>query len=149
MKRNRKLLLAIAVVAVCGALVATYDFVARMLRIPLYCPFAGNGCDIVQDSPYAVVLGVPLSFLGIIGFASYVLFSCLATRSGANQRRHVVILAVSGSLQLTCMAYFSYIELTVIRAVCSICVFSAALHLAIAVLIIGAIRRGSAESRAT
>jgi uncharacterized membrane protein len=148
MKRNRKLLLAIAVVAVCGALVATYDFIARLLHVPLFCPFAGNGCDIVQDSPYAVVFGVPLSFLGIIGFASYVLFSCLATRSNENQRQYLFILAAIGAAQLSGMAYFSYIELTVIRAVCSICVFSAVLHVALAVLILLAIRKISAEARA-
>jgi uncharacterized membrane protein len=148
MKRNRKLLLAIAVVAVCGALVATYDFIARLLHVPLFCPFAGNGCDIVQDSPYAVVFGVPLSFWGIIGFASYVLFSCLATRSNTNQRRYLGTLAALAALQLSGMAYFSYIELTVIRAVCSICVFSAALHVALAVLILLAIRKASAEARA-
>jgi uncharacterized membrane protein len=147
MNRNRKVLFAIALVAVCGALVATYDFVARILHIPLFCPFAGKGCDIVQDSPYAVIFGIPLSFLGILGFASYVLFSWLAARSDARRRWYLLALAVLGAIQLIGMAYFSYIELTVIRAVCSICVFSAALHVTVATLIIYVLRSNSAEPR--
>ena len=119
-----------------------------MLHIPLFCPFAGKGCDIVQDSPYAVVFGIPLSFLGILGFTSYVLFSWLAARSDARRFRYLLALAAFCAIQLTGMAYFSYIELTVIRAVCSICVFSAALHLTLATLIISALRRNSAEPRA-
>lgn len=150
MNRNRKLLLAIIIVALCGALVATYDFVARVLHVPLFCPFAGNGCDIVQDSPYAVVLGLPLSLLGMVGFASYVLLSSLAKRSVAHQRLHLSILAAVAALQLAGMAYFSYVEVALIRAVCSICVFSAALHLSIAVLILLVVlRTGATEAHAT
>ena len=139
MNRNRKLLLAICLLALTGALVALYDFSSRMLGIPLFCPFAGKGCDIVQDSPYAVILGIPLSFLGILGFGAYTVPAYRGIRSNLRAHWPLVALATLSIVQLSSMAYFSYLELTVIHAVCSICVFAAALHVAIAVLVASAI----------
>jgi len=140
MSHTRKILTALCAVAAVGALVATYDFVARMLHIPLFCPFAGNGCDIVQDSPYAVVLGVPLSFLGILGFGAYTLLGYIGLRVGERARWYLYALALLNALELASMAYFSYLELAVIHAVCSICVFAAALQVALAFLIAFAMR---------
>ena len=45
------------------------------------------------------------------------------------------------------MAYFSYLEVAVIHAVCSICVFAAALQVALAFLIAFAIRSMRPEGR--
>ena len=135
MNRNRKTLLAICLLALTGALVAVYDFTSRILGIPLFCPFAGDGCDIVQNSPYAVILGIPLSFLGIPGFGGYILAAYLGIRSHQRAHGYLYALATWSLLQIVSMAYFSYLELTVIHAVCSICVFVLALHVAIAVMI--------------
>ncbi|MGB8295049.1 MAG: vitamin K epoxide reductase family protein [Polyangia bacterium] len=147
MNRNRKILLAICALALIGALVAAYDFTSRMLGIPLFCPFAGNGCDIVQNSPYAVILGIPLSFLGILGFGAYVLAAYLGIRSTLGAHWHLYALATWSLFQIASMAYFSYLELTVIHAVCSICVFVLALHVAIAVMIAYAIRTTQGDAR--
>ena len=59
MSRNHRPLWVISSLALVGLLLAIYDFASRTLGIPLFCPFAGNGCDIVQNSPYAVIFGIP------------------------------------------------------------------------------------------
>jgi len=71
MNRNRRALWVIGLLALVGMLVALYDSISRVLGIPLFCPFAGNGCDVVQNSPYAVIFGIPLAFLGVLGLGAY------------------------------------------------------------------------------
>ena len=82
MNRNRRALLVIGLLALAGMLVALYDYISRVLGIPLFCPFAGNGCDIVQNSPYAVIFGIPLAFLGILGFGAYMVLAYVGMRCG-------------------------------------------------------------------
>lgn len=138
MNWNRKLLVAIGLIALIGILVATYDFVARTLHVPLFCPFAGNGCDIVQDSPYAVILGIPVSFLGLLGFGAYGMLVVLGLWFGQRTAWPQYCLVALSLLGVAGMAYFSYVELALIHAVCSICVFVAALHVTVATLSIWA-----------
>jgi uncharacterized membrane protein len=137
--RNRGILLVIGLVALAGMLVAIYDSASRFLRIPLFCPFAGNGCDIVQNSPYAVVLGIPLAFLGAFGFGGYIVLAYVGARAGPGARWHLYALLGLNLLEVASMAYFAYLELAVIHAVCSLCMFSAALDIALGIMIVYAI----------
>lgn len=106
---------------------ATYDFIARTLGVPLFCPFAGRGCDIVQ-SPYAVLLGVPLALLGILAFGAYVLLAGLALRlRSVAWRRVLATMLVLNVLEVGFMAYFAYVQVALIHAICSLCAFAAAL----------------------
>jgi len=83
---NRRTLQVIGLLALAGLLVAIYDSISRILGIPLLCPFAGGGCDTVQNSSYAVVFGIPLAFLGILGFAAYLFLAYVGMRSGAGTK---------------------------------------------------------------
>lgn len=142
MTPNRRYLLVIGVLALAGILVAIYDSVSRILRIPLFCPFAGNGCDIVQSSPYAVIFGIPLAFLGIVGFGAYIALAYAGMRSGPGNQWYLYALLALNLLTVCSMAYFAYLELAVIHAVCSLCMFSAALNLALGTAIVYAICTG-------
>jgi uncharacterized membrane protein len=132
-------MLVIGVLALAGMLVAIYDSVSRILGIPLFCPFAGNGCDIVQSSPYAVIFGIPLAFLGIVGFGAYIALAYAGMRSGPG---HLHALLALNLLTVCSMAYFAYLELAVIHAVCSLCMFSASLNIALGITIVYAICNG-------
>ena len=83
MNPNRKILQLIVILAFAGLVTAAYDFIARAYGIALWCPFAGNGCDIVQNSAYALILGIPLSFLGILAFGFYIVVASIASFSPA------------------------------------------------------------------
>ena len=71
MNRDRNVLIVIALVALAGLSAATYVFVTHSLGYELVCPFA-TGCDAVQNSPYAVLFGIPVSLLGMAGFTAYI-----------------------------------------------------------------------------
>ena len=148
MNRNHRTWRVIGLLALAGMLLAAYDFTSRMLRIPLFCPFAGNGCDIVQNSPYAVVFGIPLAFLGILGFGAYIVLVYLGMRSDPGARRYLYALLALNLLAVGSMVYFAYLELAVIHAVCSLCVLSAALNIALGVAIVYAIYAGKENAGA-
>ena len=148
MNQNRQFLRWICLLASLGMLVAIYDSTSRLLGIPLFCPFAGNGCDIVQNSPYAVLFGIPLAFLGILGFGAYLALAYAGMRSGPGARWYLYALLSWNLLAVCSMAYFSYLELAVIRAVCSLCVFAAALNIALGITIGYAICTGKEKTRA-
>ena len=147
MNRNHRSLLVIGLLALVGMLVAIYDSVSRILGIPLFCPFAGNGCDIVQSSPYAVIFGIPLAFLGIVGFGAYIVLAYAGMRSGPGRHRYLYALLALNLLVVCSMAYFAYLELAVIHAVCSLCMFSAALNVALGITIVYAICTGQENTR--
>lgn len=147
MNRNHKTLRAICLLALAGMIVALYDSISRTLGIPLFCPFAGNGCDIVQSSPYTVILGIPLAFLGILGFGAYIALAYAGMRSGPGTRWYLYALLAWNLLAVCSMAYFAYLQLAVIHAVCSLCMFSAALNIALGIMIVYAICTGQENTR--
>jgi uncharacterized membrane protein len=148
MSRKARILVAIVVLAAAGMATATYDFIARTLGVPLFCPFAGKGCDIVQSSPYAVLFGVPLAFLGILAFGVYLILAGLALRSGSGARRVLSVMLVLNVLEVGFMAYFAYVQVALIHAICSLCAFAAVLNVAIGILTVYALSdRGMKPAR--
>jgi uncharacterized membrane protein len=86
MNRDRSVLTVITLFALAGLSAATYVFVTHSLGYELFCPFA-TGCDTVQDSPYAVLFGIPVSLLGMAGFTAYIGLALMGLRLGAATRR--------------------------------------------------------------
>ncbi len=138
MNRNRNVLLVIALFAVAGLSAATYVFLTHSLGYKLFCPFA-TGCDTVQNSPHAHLFGIPVSFLGMLGFTAYIALALIGLRSGAATRWYLHALLALSVVEVGFTSYMAYLQVAVIRAVCSWCMFSAALTVALAVLVITAI----------
>ena len=138
LKRNGSVLMVIALFALAGLSAATYVFVTHSLGYELFCPFA-TGCDAVQNSPYAVLFGIPASFLGMLGFTAYIALALIGLRSGEAARGHLHALVVLSVVEVSFTSYMAYLQVAVIRAVCSWCMLSAALTVALAVLTIYAI----------
>jgi uncharacterized membrane protein len=138
MNVNRNVLKLIALFALAGLSAATYVFVAHSLGYELYCPFA-TGCDTVQNSPYAILLGIPVSLLGMLGFAAYIALALMGLRSGAAQRGYLYALLVLSVVEVGFTSYMAYLQVAVIRAVCSWCMLSAALTMALAALVLYAV----------
>jgi uncharacterized membrane protein len=135
MNSKRTVLVVIALLALAGLSAATYVFTAHSLRYRLFCPFA-TGCDTVQDSPYAMLFGIPVSLLGMVGFAAYLGLALTALRSTARARTYRYALLLLSLLEVGFTSYMAYLQVAVIRAVCSWCMFSAAVTVALAVLVI-------------
>jgi uncharacterized membrane protein len=134
MNRDRSILIVIALFALAGLSAASYVFVAHSLGYPLFCPFA-TGCDTVQRSPYAVLFGMPVSLLGVLGFSAYIGLASIGLRSGAATRGSLHALFILSVVEVSFTSYMAYLQVAVIRAICSWCMLSAALTVALAVLV--------------
>ncbi|MFQ6019109.1 MAG: vitamin K epoxide reductase family protein [Kiloniellaceae bacterium] len=92
---------------------------------PLFCT-AGSACDVVQASRYAVFFGLPTALWGAGLYAAIGGIALI----GMDARRWLAafLLAVVGA---SFSAYLTYLELFEIGAVCSYCVLSAVIAVAL------------------
>ena len=82
-----------------------------------FCDFSETvSCDIVTTSIYSEILGIPISIIGL-GYFTLILFLALYNRS----KKLFLYITFLTILMLIPSLYFSFIELTVIRAVCILC----------------------------
>jgi uncharacterized membrane protein len=106
---------AIAAFAVAGLGIAAYLTHARYAGGQLFC--ATGGCETVQHSRYAVVGGVPVAVLGLLGYLAFL----GTTMRGATAAAAGVCVAVVAVLFST---YLLLAQLFLIHAVCQWCVAS-------------------------
>jgi len=81
---------------------------------PLYCGFRG-GCEEVLSSPYGHLVGIPLSWIGIVGFAG------LLALAISGNRRASMCLVVASTLAGMVGAVLIAIQLVVLRRTCTLC----------------------------
>ena len=114
----------LAVAALAGLAIASYLTVVHYQGGVPVC--ATNGCEIVQQSRYAELLGVPVALLGTLTFAAMLV-------SAALRRQVVVVSAATLALAAVLFAgYLVYVQLVVLDAVCLWCVASDALTAVVA-----------------
>ena len=103
-----------------------------------FCNFgAGFSCQIVNQSLYAEVAGVPVAALGLVYFAGVI--GLVALRDRVPYSMRLLFLGTLGLLVFS--LYLSVVELTVLRSICLFCEGSKVLMLAIAALAYGEARR--------
>jgi len=110
-----------------GVLVSGYLSVKRLTGGSLAC-IRWAECDVVNNSVYAKIYGVPVAFIGLVGYMVLMGLAMAALQTqGATQRRLLALgflLALGG---FGFSGYLTYLELYVIEAVCVWCVISAIL----------------------
>jgi uncharacterized membrane protein len=116
---------AIALLALVGFFVALYLWLHALgVGGPLKC--GTGGCDTVQTSSWAVFLGLPVAFYGVVGYFVVLIVALLALRPTALlQRSWNILLAGLASVGVLFTCYLTYLELLVIHAICRWCVASA------------------------
>lgn len=117
--------MAIAVLSLIGLIVAGYLSLHRMGYIgSLQC--AIGGCEVVQSSRYAVFLGIPVAYLGLVAYAGLLVVSLLGVQPGRERARWISLALLAGSaVGVLFSAYLTYLEAFVIHAWCQWCVISA------------------------
>ena len=123
---DRLLRIAGALLAASGVAITSYLVHVRWSGGQLIC--STGGCETVQASSYAEVLGIPVAALGLVGYAA-LLVTALA-------RGEWVRLA-HGTLALAALGFSTYllvIQLVVIDAICQWCVASDVITTLIAVV---------------
>jgi uncharacterized membrane protein len=120
-----------ALLALLGLLDAAYLALERLTGGALACPI-GGGCATVQDSAYATLLGIPVAFIGVAGYAALL---GVALRSLHAERLAGVPIALLllglASAGVLFSAYLVYLQVAVIGAICFWCMVSALLELGI------------------
>ena len=117
---DRALRTAVVALALAGAGVAAYVLAARLGGTDLYC--ATGGCETVQNSRYAEILGIPVAALGVVAYL-VVAASVLAGDPGRVVGAAVALAgAVFGN-------YLLVLQLAVIEAVCTWCLVNDAIAL--------------------
>jgi len=101
-------------------------------------------CDLVQQSAYSAVLGIPVALLGMLAYAT--LLALLFLRGRLPEAWDAYIpLAVFGISLIGVLysAYLTYLEIYVIHAICRWCVSSAVIITAIFFLSLPDLRSGA------
>src|SRR6266478_4971511 len=117
---------AIALLALVGLFVALYLWLHALgFGGAIKCGASG-GCETVQTSHWAVFLGLPVAFYGVVGYVVVLVVALVALRPAAlAQRPWNVLLAGLATVGVLFTAYLTYLELFVIQAICRWCVGSA------------------------
>jgi len=113
---DRLLRVSLGFLALAGAAVSAYLVWARGTGAELAC--STGGCETVQSSAYAELLGVPVAALGL---AAYLLVGASAFGSGRVAR------ALGASVALAALLFAGYlllIQLLVLEALCDWCLAS-------------------------
>jgi uncharacterized membrane protein len=118
--------------AIIGIADASYDSYAIYSGQALWCPPPIDGCNIVANSPYARILGVPLGYLGVLYYVGMAAIAALVISAPASQALRSVALAYASGGVLASMVFF-YIQLNYIHAFCIYCMISALLTVLLAV----------------
>ena len=133
---ERSVRIASAVLASLGAAISAYILYVRETDGSLVC--STGGCETVQSSSYAELLGLPVAALGLAGFV--VLLVAALTR-GELARLVNATVALAAFLFA---AYLLAVQLVVIDAICQWCVATDVLTTALAALAL--VRLGPASS---
>jgi len=132
---------AIVLLALVGLLVATYLWLYKIGVIgELQC--GTGGCEVVQTSPYADLLGIPVAFYGVAGYAVLLVLGLAGLQPArAGDRRLAVLVAALATAGFAFTLYLTFLELLVLHAICRWCIASAAIMTAIWVLALTGLRQ--------
>jgi uncharacterized membrane protein len=133
--------MAIAVLALVGLLISAYMGAYSFgLMGDIVC--GSGGCNIVQDSPWAKLYGVPVPALGLVGYAALLIAAVAGLQPALVASRTVsFVLVAAAVIGLGFSAYFTYLEAFVIHAWCRWCVGSAVVTVLIFLFALPELRR--------
>ena len=124
---------AILLLAFCGLADATYLTQNELTSTPLLCNIQNlSGCNIVTNSAYSRVLGVPVAELGLAFYALIFIIAALEIfLLDSRLRRALQALSLLG---IIVSLYSLFLQIFVIKAFCIYCLASALVMLVILVL---------------
>jgi uncharacterized membrane protein len=122
-----------AVIAVAGAgvVVAGYLTVTKLMGGTAAFCTAGAGCEAVQASRYAMLLGLPTALWGAVAYAA---IAGLAAAGLTTSRWQAAFLIGAGAVGFS--AYLTWLSAFVIRAFCAYCLASGAIAAGLLVVLL-------------
>ncbi len=104
-----------------------------------------GGCDVVSQGEYAEVRGIPLAGLGLVGYLALLALTLMAAALGGRNLMWGIV-GISG-IGVVVSAFLVYLQVAVIRAICSLCVLSAFTMASIFILSIVVLRKMQPPAR--
>ncbi|WP_448564092.1 vitamin K epoxide reductase family protein [Trichothermofontia sp.] len=135
---SRPIMGAIALVGACGT---AYLTLMKLVGDNAVCPT--EGCDLVLNSAYATVFGLPLALFGFLAYTTMAIAAVAPLWLNADTQKNLrtqletwtwLYLFVGGTAMTIFSAYLMYILFTQIQGTCIYCVTSAGLSLSLFVL---------------
>ncbi len=130
---DRSLRIAVALLALAGIGIAAYLTYARYAHATIVC--TTGGCETVQSSDYAEILGLPVAVLGLAGYLA--IFST-ALFTGELARVAGAALALGG---LVFSVYLVFVQVFAIGAFCVWCLGSDVVMALLAVAAVARLRQ--------
>jgi len=121
---DKKLYWVSIVLAALGILVSVYMTIYKLTANNAMCLGSGD-CSTVNSSSYSEVYGIPVAFVGVLGYSAILGLLLFQTKAGKFFEQNSTM-AVFG-LCLTGFAftvYLVYLEIFVIKALCPFCITS-------------------------
>ena len=122
-----------------GLIVSVYLSFVEITHVDAVCGPVGE-CNIVQSSPYAQILGIPIAVLGIINYLA-VGGLWLWQRANVQSRRPTLLMLVLTIFGTLFSIYLTTLELFAIEAVCLWCLSSAVVTTFLMVVVAKAIKK--------
>lgn len=94
------------------------------------CPLGGS-CNFVNNSVFSEMFGIPVSVFGLLAFAFFLVVSWLAWHRRVDEKTALTALVAVSGFSLLGIAYFVYLMIFVLEAICSWCMLSHAFMLGI------------------
>jgi uncharacterized membrane protein len=126
MSQIRKLPYFMLTLALIGVADASYDSYIIHTGQLLWCPPPIDGCNIVANSPYARIFGVPVGDFGVVYYVGMAALAALLALAPFSRRLRLgaLLYAAAG---VGFSIYFMNIQFTYIHAFCIYCLISAVL----------------------
>ena len=122
--RRRGPRLVLGALSMAGLLISAYLTWIHYMGVAPICVGGSGGCETVQTSSYATILGVPVAVVGLMGYSGLLFSASLRGAAGVYLGFLVALVGTFFS------AYLTYLEVFVIHAICEWCVASAAVMVA-------------------
>jgi uncharacterized membrane protein len=112
------------VLAALGVVISAYLTWTHFAGLAPVCTGSGRGCETVQSSRYASILGIPVALLGLVAYGGLIFSAALWREAGVYLG---FLISLVGTLF---SAYLTYLEIFVIGVLCQWCLASAAIMVA-------------------
>lgn len=110
-----------------GILDAGYLSYVHLTQVPIYCTPGLGHCETVNSSPYALLYGIPVAYLGLLSYLAILFLLFFGEKIKFLKPYALYLVFGLSAFGFLFSLYLTYLEIWVIKAICQWCVTSAIL----------------------